>query len=452
MTPLPERLRAHWRRGGWGEGGGRVAVACSGGMDSLVLLHLLRFPLRDLGLELSAAHFDHSMRPGSREDAAWLQGVCGAWGIPLEGGRAERAPQGEGEARALRYAFLEGLLAAGRVDLILTAHQADDQVETILFRLLRGSGLEGLRGIPERRGERILRPLLSFTRAEVEEYARTRSLRPREDPSNLTACFARNRVRRELLPLLEAVHPGAREGILRMGRRAEEVVRALDLLLAPRLAALELRHEPSSGVSWSRSRFLEADELLQGELFRRIAREGGARPSEAGTAAALSFMRRGASGGRILLAGGLAISRDFDRFGLGPAVPAGDASSSLRIPDAEPGEGELTLGGRRYLVRWGKTASIPEGWIAARFDPAELRFPLALRGWRAGDRIRGPGGERKVKKLLGERRVPREERPRLPLLVDAEGTVLWIAGVSPPPQGVASGRAWPLALGETDGR
>src|SRR5690606_15955834 len=116
-----------------------------------------------------ATHFDHAMRPGSGADAQWVAGLCRAWDVPLAAARAEDPPRSEAAARELRYAFLHAAAERFAAETLVTAHHADDQAETVLFRLARGTGLAGLAGIPERRGI-IARPLLAFTRGELAAY------------------------------------------------------------------------------------------------------------------------------------------------------------------------------------------------------------------------------------------------------------------------------------------
>ncbi len=433
-SPIARRLAEHWADRGWTRPGDRVVVACSGGLDSLVLLHLLRFSLRELDLELEAAYFDHRMRPGSATDAEWLRGLCGAWGIEFHLGRAPRAPESEEGARELRYDFLQALLGSEFRRWVVTAHHADDQVETILFQVLRGTGVAGLQGMPESRAPGILRPLLPFPRSELERYARAHRLRPRLDPTNQSSRFARNRVRGQLLPLLEEVHPGARAGILRLARNSRRVARALELLLASRLEEIVVDRRPERIVV-DRARLLAQEESVQIECLRSLCRGLGVVLTESGTASAMEFISEGRSGAGIALAGRLRLSREFERILLvrapkgEPGADHGSRGLVLALPSPESGEGTLELGGRRWRVRWGDTAATSGSWRWVAFDPQRLSFPLRMRGWRPGDRTRTAGGGKKLKKLFGERRIPRSSRGNLPVLVDREGWVLWVPGV-----------------------
>ncbi|HUH11935.1 MAG TPA: tRNA lysidine(34) synthetase TilS, partial [Longimicrobiales bacterium] len=137
---LAQRLRGHLAASALLRPDDAVLVALSGGRDSMVLLHLLRFALPELRLRLRAAHFDHAMRPGSAADADWVRGVCRAWAVPLVEERATDAPRTEAEARAHRYAFLRRAAARAPDARVATAHHADDQAETVLFRAIRGAG------------------------------------------------------------------------------------------------------------------------------------------------------------------------------------------------------------------------------------------------------------------------------------------------------------------------
>lgn len=313
--PLALGFESHWLTQGYPGPGARLAVACSGGMDSLTLLHLLRFSTPALDVRPVVAHFDHRMRVGSELDAEWLRGVSASWVLPVVLGESPRTPTDEAEARELRYQFLEGLVQRGEVDAVLTAHHADDQVETVLFRALRGTGVTGLRGIPARRAPGVLRPLLPFARAEVQSYAVGQHLRPRIDPTNRSLHFARNRVRLQLLPLLEEVHPGARTGLLRLARNAARVGGALDALLAPLLERIEVARSDGT-ISLDRSRLLECPDPVRPELLRSAARSAGIRLSESGTELAAEFIKSARSGSRLDLGAGSRIQRDYGQFRL----------------------------------------------------------------------------------------------------------------------------------------
>lgn len=442
---LPDRLRDRWERRGWTRPGDRVVVACSGGLDSVSLLHLVRFRLADLELHVEAAHFDHAMRPDSEEDARWVAELAEGWDVPLSRARAPSRPSGEGEARRLRYAFLDQVRRSRGARWVLTAHHADDQIETILLRIVRGTGIGGLRGIPATRSPGILRPLLSFSRIELERYAATERLDWREDPSNRSRDPRRNRLRMDLLPALEKVHPGARGAILRLGRNAAVTREALERLLDPVVDEV-VAGRSDAGVDVDRQAFLARSPAVRRVLARRLAREAGGRLDEAGTEAAAEFMTSGPSGARLTLTGGLVLARDFERLRFAPPGASTDEAGgpeedALAIPSAGKGSGEVRIGGRRVRVWWGPAADevdrgsgeaeaepLLDEWTEV-FDPERLRFPLTVRGWRPGDRTRTRGGGRKLKKLFGELRVPRGERWRLPLLVDADGDVVWIPGL-----------------------
>jgi tRNA(Ile)-lysidine synthase len=415
-----------------------VVVAFSGGLDSLVLLHLLRFtPGLDRG-ELVAAHFDHRMREGSAHDAAWTQGVCRAWGVPLHRGAAETPPSDEAGARDLRYKFLESVRESVGGGVVVTAHHADDEVETVLFRLLRGTGPDGLQGIPEWREPGVGRPLLPFRRQELARYAETSALRPREDPSNRSPAFTRNRIRHQLLPLLETLHPGAWRSLRRGAELAAERRRAMDHLLQPHLAAVLAEGEGET-LRLHRQRFLDRPPEVQAELLRRLVDSLGTRFSRRATAAALSFMGRGTSGRSVDLPGGILLSRDFGWLILerrrGRESESGTEGGLLLSPESAPDDGSLQLGRRTYRVSWRTGGTLPQagdpefrGIVEATLTLPRGESPVELRGRRPGDRIRVLGGTRRLKRLIGELRIPRGEREELPLLVDREGAVLWIPG------------------------
>ena len=194
-----------------------VLCAVSGGADSVCLLDLVR---RLGDVTVLCAHFDHGIRGAeSARDAAFVEALCKEWAVPFFPGRGDvpayAAANGlsiETAAREMRYAFLERTAKEQGADVIATAHNLNDNAETILFRMARGTGLRGLTGIPARRG-RIVRPLLHTPRRDIEEYLTARGIPHVEDSTNTETDAARNRIRLDVLPRLESIHPGAAAGI-----------------------------------------------------------------------------------------------------------------------------------------------------------------------------------------------------------------------------------------------
>lgn len=419
-----------------------LVVAFSGGLDSCVLLHLLRFGLR-VESRVVAAHFDHGMRSGSAADAAWARGVCAAWGVECVSERAGVAPTAEAEARDARYAFLERVRTTYAPALVLTAHHADDQAETVLFRIFRGTGIDGLRGMPATREPGIARPLLGFWREELEAYAAAVGLRWREDPTNEQLGYARNVLRHEILPAAEAgVSGGARRALVRLAGLAEREEEAWAEVLPEVLAELDASFAPGGlpGLSLDRDATAALGPALRGRVLRWAASLCGGTLDETATARAVDFASSAVSGARVELGQGLELRRELDRLEVtGPVAPPPDRA--LVIDAAGAGEGRALLGGRSVAVRWrvggpesrietGAAGGDAAGGPEASFRISGLTFPLTVRGRRPGDRITLPGGTSKLKKVLLSARIPLRARTTVPVLVDGDGRVLWVPGVA----------------------
>lgn len=399
-------------------------VAVSGGLDSCVLLHLLRFEAPE-ALDLVVAHYDHALRAESSDDAAWVRGVCRAWAVPLRTERAGRAPESEDSARRARYAFLERVRTEESATRVMVGHHADDQAETVLFRVLRGTGLGGLAAIPRARPPGVFRPLLDFWREELEAYARAVGLRWREDPSNDELGYARNAVRHELLPLAERlVAPGARRALVRLAQLAAENEAAWHGELNRTLGVLGIETHAGQ-VSFDRSALGQSPAPMRARIVRALAQRAGLTLDEARTRAAVEFCATGRSGTGIDLGGGRVLRRELGRLVLGPP-PRRGANEPLRIGDVGPGSGHALVGGRRVRVSWGSPAAEAHEHVTC----LEARLPLVVRARLDGDRIRLPGGSRKLKKLFLQARIPPEARARVPVVTDAAGDVVWIPGLA----------------------
>jgi tRNA(Ile)-lysidine synthase len=434
---LAERFRTHLDALGLRGTGAHVLVALSGGRDSVVLLHLLRFHAGDPTLRLSAAHFDHAMRPKSERDARWAAGLCAAWNIPFATERAGTPPHGEAAAREARYAFLRRAQAELGATHLATAHHADDQAETVLFRVLRGTGPRGLAGIPARGPGGLVRPLLPFWRAEIARFASARRLRWRTDPTNRRVTPARNRIRLDLLPAAERhVARGARRNLVRLAELAAEDEAAWTA--RARVALDDCARAEGTGFVLVRGRFAGYDWPVASRALRLLLRRMGTVPDRAGTRLAHEFIRTASSGRQMVLPGGVRIALEFGEARLEPAAAGdgGDAASDapLQIPgDAGDGAGTACIGGREYTVRWrthGATPAAETGDWTADLAAERVAYPLTVRARVPGDRIRQRGGSRTLKRLFTDSRVPRGARASLPVVASADGAVLWVPGVA----------------------
>lgn len=390
----------------------RALAAVSGGPDSTALL----LWLRESGVDVVAAHYDHALRPGSERDAEHVAALCTRLGVPLvRERRAEALPAGslQAAARALRYAFLERALAAAGRDVVCLGHTADDVVEGAVLHLLRGSGLAGLRGMPERRGP-FLRPLLHVWRAEVEAYLAARGVEPLRDPANAdVARFARARVRHLLLPRLERDRPGLVERIRAAAARA---------------ALLQERAEAEAGrlvaAGAPRAGLRAAPRAVRMEAYRQLS---GLLPGldRRQLEAIDRLATAGRTGSGLDLPGGRRLRVQADRVSV-------DVAGAPSPPPSPP----------RLLVRPCPGCAEP-GAVHLRPGPA-----LTVGFRRPGLRMRpvGAPGTRKLQDVLTDAGVPRHLRDRLPL-VFADGRLAWVPGVAVDADAVAPAGTAALHVG-----
>jgi tRNA(Ile)-lysidine synthase len=416
-------------QGGSAPGRGEaVVVALSGGADSVALLDALASAAPVHGLRLVAAHLDHRLRPGSRDDARFCASLCARLGVPLRAGgapvaaRAAREGAGlEAAARRARYAFLRAVSRDQGATAIAVAHTLDDQAETVLLRLLRGAGARGLGAMAPRRGD-LWRPLLGVTRAEILRHLRARGLDWREDPSNADLTHRRNRVRHELLPYLESrFNPDVRRAIA----RTAALLRDEDALLAARARRVPLRREDGAAVL-SRAVLRKLPRALARRVVRRGLRAAGGLQGvgHAHVERVLDLALAPASGRRLALPGAREAGAEFDVLRLGP--PA-------RVPP--PFTRELTVPGRVALPEGGvlvaEAAAGPAGGDGRSAVVRAPRGRLTVRTRRPGDRVRSGRVKKSLKRFLIERRVPASRRAGL-ALVAVGHDVLWVPGQRPP--------------------
>ena len=394
-----------------------VLCAVSGGADSVCLLDLVR---RLGDVTALCAHFDHGIRGAeSARDAAFVEALCEEWGVPFFLGRgdvpayaAENGLSIETAARELRYAFLERTAQEQGADVVATAHNLNDNAETILFRMARGTGLRGLAGIPARRGK-IVRPLLQTPRRDIEEYLAAHNIPHVEDSTNAEPDAARNRVRRDVLPMLESVQPGAAAGIVRMSETLAEDEAFLASLAEERLAR------------WGGA--IPAKELcaLPRPVARRaLARWLGGELSRERFDALLRFAALPGDG--VLELPGRRIRRELGRL----RPDKGDAPP-LEERALLPGETLLYPGRWQILCELCPAGTeIQTSFNTFCFSYANICGKLTVASRAAGDTIvlRRRGGTRSVSKLLGEAGIPVSQRAAVPVLRDGAG-VLAVYGV-----------------------
>ena len=391
----------------------------------MALLYLLR-DLRDrYEIELYAAHFDHGVRPSSGDEAKGVRDWSMAAGVPCEVGRARGLHHSQAALRDARYDFLGATARRLEANRIALAHHADDQIETILFRLGRGTGLRGVAGIPPRRGD-FVRPLLPFRRRDLQGYVAARHIPHLNDPSNDDRRYARPRIRHDLYPTVIGSQDAIARTLLGLAADARLADTGLELRAARVSdAVLEAAEDNANGLQIARSKLASYDRAEQARVLRLLAHRLGRKLTRGGTRLGVEFIKRGRSGRGAQIAERLELRREFDCLLLRqPAQSESDAD--LRIDELD-GRGSIMLGGRAYEVAWGRDAGRGD-WVA-RLPLEEVRFPLRLRGPRPGDRIRTRAGSRKLKKLFNEGRVPRSARASVPVLVAADGRICWVAGL-----------------------
>ncbi len=419
--------------------GDRVGVAVSGGVDSICLLHILR-SLPELALDLTVCHLDHGLRPASGQDAEFVQRVCACWGLPVFTARLEvrsfaRANHLSLEmaARELRYAELRRMAGEHHLARVALGHQRDDQVETILLRILRGTGLEGLAGMAAAREDGLfVRPLLGVGRAEILAYARENGLSWTEDATNQETDILRNRVRHVLLPLLRAEYnPGVGRALLGLSALAREAVTHLDHDLSAAWPELGVR-PTRGGVIFSASGIAALPPPLARMALRRLLAMAGGDPGRLSAAATgrIWEFARGAGGSRLSVPGGFCLVRRHRHLFLGRA---GSVAPLVPRELAVPGETRLPDGRSIEAAWW---PGNPPAWSdvtreEAFLDGEALSPPLIVRSRRPGDRFSplGLGGTKKIKEALIEAKVPREEREAVPIVADGRGRVVWVAGL-----------------------
>ena len=378
------------------EPGDQITCAVSGGSDSIALLFALYLLKDKLRIRLAAAHVNHLFRGAEGDrDEAFVREFCRRYDIPLTVGRCEVIPGKKGleaAARDVRYEFLRSL--PGK---IATAHTADDNAETVLMHIVRGTGLKGLGGIAPVNGN-VIRPMLSVTQQEVEDFCAEWCLSYITDSTNPTDKFLRNRLRHHVMPLLKQENPRIAENVSAM--------------------ALRLRQDEDCLSELSACAEMNVDQLkqmhpaLRSRTLERFLKHSGVREPEAS---------------HILQAESLVFSDNpsaFARFPGGITIARNYAILELRqereelLPTVLPVPGSILWGDYRISA----SEKGPEG------NPIWPQGTITIRSRASGDSIRQPGGTKSLKKLFIDRKIPAAERSRIPVICDEKG-ILEVHGI-----------------------
>jgi tRNA(Ile)-lysidine synthase len=435
----------------------RLAVGLSGGADSVALLCTLNERKAELGLVIHAAHLHHGLRGAEADaDLEFCRELSARLDVPLHEFRVDTTAEAQSRpeagkaretleeaARRLRYQWFRRLMSEAQLDAVATAHTRDDQAETVLAKFLRGAwtgGMAGIRPVLEFPEGRIVRPLLGATRAEIENYLAALGQGWREDSSNRHLSYTRNRIRHELLPLLEGWNPRLREHLAQMAELARdeeawwqsEMARLTPQLLLPGRPVRGGGRAGGEGLALDITRLAAFPVALQRRLVRHAAENLGTAPDFPAVETLRALALTGRAGERRELEHGLHAERTHRelRLALGGGSVIGGKGRKAAVP-----EYEVSIPGEVIAPAFGLRLSIETTQVGTSSAPAESKDwgfgrTARLRNWNSGDRVRlrYSSGLHKVKEVLERKRVTGSGRAVWPVL-EFEGRIIWMKDV-----------------------
>jgi tRNA(Ile)-lysidine synthase len=422
----------------------KLVVAVSGGPDSVCLLHLLSTLKEELGLTLHVAHLDHQLRgEESRADSKYVSVLAKRLGLPVTIGHADvKAFQKasrmtlEEAAREVRYSFLAGVCEKIGTSYVVTGHTQNDNVETILLHIVRGSGTRGLVGLkpltPRTIGDReitIVRPMLDITKEEAIEYCHQVRLEPRADTSNFELSPLRNKIRLKLLPLLEGYNSNISEALLRLSASAGDELDYLDEQVANLWGRIAKRERDV--ITLDKNGLRDVHPALKRHLLRACLEQlpGGLKDIESRHIEDMLSLMDKPPGRCIDLPYGLVFMAGYDAYWLGK-----EADLPSPFPPLD-GEYHLNISGITELPGWQVEAKIvhtldrDDNSLTAYMDADEVGPKLNVRTWKRGDRFQplGMGCGKKLGEFMIDARIPRHWRHNIPVVASSSG-IVWLAG------------------------
>ena len=403
-----------------------MAVAVSGGPDSVCLLHVLLELAPRLGVTVTGVvHLNHQLRgEASEEDERFVAEMASRVGVPFLCERVElnqKSGNLEQAARRARLVFFSRVIKDGVANRVATGHTTDDQAETLLFRLLRGSGLAGLSGILPATREGIVRPLLDVTRANVADFLRERGLSWREDATNQDARFARNRIRHSLIPqLAREWNPHVSESFANLADLAREEEQWWQQEIS-RLAG-DFLTPVQGGIEIHANRLAALPKAVARRLVRRACPVS---PGFSAVERILDLAAQPEGKGKLELAG-LVVIRSFDWLRI---TPPGRASLPEPIIPKVPGRYPWAGGAEQVCFEIAEGNCAKTGCASLKLSEGRLPAPMELRSWSAGDHYRPAGHSRdqKIKELFQAARIPSWRRPFWPIVASGS-KILWARG------------------------
>jgi len=427
-------------------GGEKLLVAVSGGPDSVCLLHILVKLQRELTIKLYIAHLNHQLRGAESEaDAGYVSDLAHQLGIPatidkrdVKGYQAQQRLSLEEAAREVRYSFLAQVARSIGANRVAVGHTMDDHIETILMHLIRGTGTRGLRGLQPvtawQSGSNsltIVRPLLTVSHQEAEDYCHHHQLMPQLDASNLSLSPLRNRIRHQLLPLLESYNPRIAEALLRTGHITSDDIDFLDKEIV-RLWD-EIAQEQERAIFLDKERFDQLPSALQRYLLRASAEKllGSAKDIETRHIEAMMSALNKPAGKKLNLPGGIIFSIEYNKYLL-----ASDFNSLSPFPILRD-ELQLKIPGETLLPGWRIEATIinreqmsEKGEdFTAYFDLGKTGDKLLVRSRQPGDRFQplGMSQPKKLGEFMIDAKIPHAWRQQIPIVCSPQ-QILWVVG------------------------